>query len=208
VVSRLAPSHGVVLDFGAGQGEFLHRLCAARPDLRLAAVEPYMRIRYPGIVSHASMGAVADGSVDVLCAFETLEHVSEDEVESFIAHANRVCRPMARIVISVPIMQGLALPVKEISRSILFRRLSDYRLLELARGTLGITVRRADNVLLSHRGFDHRVLFGRLKAELVMLERFCSPFRVLPWWCNSQSFFVFAPGPSGGTGNVGRRGNG
>jgi hypothetical protein len=205
VVSRLAPTRGLILDFGAGEGEFLHRLGSDRPDVRLAAVEPYMHLKYAGIVSHGSMDAVGDGTVDVLCAFETLEHVSGDELESFIAHANRVCRPTARIVISVPIMQGLALPVKEISRSVLFRRMSDYRPLELARGTLGMTVRRADNVLLSHRGFDHRILCERLKAEFAMLERFCSPFRALPWWSNSQSFFVCAPRPIGRMGSAGRR---
>jgi hypothetical protein len=52
-------------------------------------------------------------------------------------------------------MQGASLPIKQAVRSILFRRFSDYSIGEIARGVLGLRVDRAENILLSHKGFDH-----------------------------------------------------
>jgi len=195
LAERQLPVGGTILDFGAGQGEFLHRLAVLRSDARLLAFEPYMSIRHPEVLNFPRMDEVLERSVDVLCAFETLEHVSDAQIEDFIAQAKRICGVDARIIVSVPVMQGAVLPVKELSKSILFRRFSDYSMTELGRGILGLEVRRAGNVLLSHKGFDHRVLFERLNREFGLLEKFYSPFRGLPWWCNSQAFFVFAVGP-------------
>ena len=188
---RLLPINGTIVDFGAGQGEFLHRLAKQRPDVHLVAFEPYMELKYPEIERRLSMEDIASTSVDFFCAFETLEHVPDEVIESFISEAKRVCRDDARIVVSVPIMQGAILPVKEISRSLLFRRFSDYSATEMMRGILGLKVDRADNILWSHKGFDQRTLLARLQTEFPLEEKFCSPFRQLPWWCNSQAFFVF-----------------
>ena len=192
LAERYLRSGGSILDFGAGQGDFLHQLAGVRPDARLFAFEPYMTIHHPEVLNFQSLDEVRERSVDVLCAFETLEHVSDTQIEDFILQAKRVCADGARIIVSVPIMQGAALPVKELCKSILFRRFSDYSLTELGRGILGLEVERASNVLLSHKGFDHRVLFERLNREFTLLKKFYSPFRRLPWWCNSQAFFVFA----------------
>jgi ubiquinone/menaquinone biosynthesis C-methylase UbiE len=192
LATRLLPEGGAILDFGAGQGEFLHRLAAARPDVRLIAFEPYMDLKYAEIERRLTMQDVEANSIDFFCAFETLEHISDEQIDSFIAEAKRVCRHNGRIVVSVPIMQGAILPIKEVSRSILFRRFSDYRFVELIKGILGMQVARADNILWSHKGFDQRALYNRLKAEFRPVERFYSPFRKLPWWCNSQAFFVLA----------------
>ena len=40
LVVKALPPDGTILDFGAGQGEFLHRLGSLRPDARLLAFEP------------------------------------------------------------------------------------------------------------------------------------------------------------------------
>jgi Methyltransferase domain len=191
LAARLLPQDGAILDFGAGQGDFLHQLAASRPDVRLNAFEPYMKLKYPEIENRLTMEEVERNSVDFFCAFETLEHISDEQVEYFIAEAKRVCRRNAKIVVSVPIMQGMILPIKEVSRTILFRRFSDYSIAEMMKGIFGMHVDRADNILWSHKGFDQRVLYDRLKDKFSQIERFYSPFPILPWWCNSQAFFVF-----------------
>lgn len=188
---RLLPRGGAILDFGAGQGEFLHRLAGQRPDVRLIAFEPYMELKYQEIENRLTMEEVEPNSIDFYCAFETLEHVSDKQIEYFIAEGKRVCRPNAKIVVSVPIMQGVILPIKEVSRSLLFRRFSDYSIVEMMKGIVGMKVSRAENILWSHKGFDQRRLYDRLQAAFGPEERFYSPFRHLPWWCNSQAFFVF-----------------
>lgn len=188
---RLLPRDGVILDFGAGQGEFLHRLAQLRPDVRLIAFEPYMDLKYDEIERRLTLAEIESNSVDFYCAFETLEHVPDQVLEDFIAEGKRVCRPGAKVVVSVPIMQGAVLPIKELSRSILFRRFSDYSAVQMIQGIFGLQVPRAGNILLSHKGFDQRKLYDRLKVTFGPQERFYSPFRYLPWWCNSQAFFVF-----------------
>ena len=59
---------------------------------------------------------------------------------------------------SVPIMTGPAMLLKELSRSILFRRRSDMTASEsLKAAFLGIPARRADDIKTSQRGFDWRL---------------------------------------------------
>ena len=193
LLTRLVPEGGTILDFGAGEGELLHRLAALRTDIRLLAVEPYMKIKYPEILNLRSLEKVENDSIDLLCAFETLEHISGQQVDIFVAQAIRICRTDAKIVVSVPIMHGPLLPLKELSRCILFRRLSEYSLAELMRGVCGLRIERASNLQLSHKGFDYRLLRDRLGASFKAIEEFYSPYQKLPWWCNSQVFFVFAP---------------
>lgn len=192
LAARLLRRGGSILDFGAGQGEFLHRLATQRPDVRLIAFEPFMTIKYPEIENRRTIEEVETNSIDFYCAFETLEHISDEQIERFIAEGQRVCRANGTIVVSVPIMQGVILPIKEISRSLLFRRFSDYGIAELMKGIVGMDVPRADNILWSHKGFDQRRLYDRLRATFYAEEKFYSPFRALPWWCNSQAFFVFS----------------
>jgi len=192
LAARLLPHSGSILDFGAGQGEFLHRLAMQRPDVRLIAFEPFMKLKYPEIESRRTMEEVEPNSIDFYCALETLEHISDEQIERFIAQGKRVCRPRGKIVVSVPIMQGAVLPIKEISRSLLFRRFSDYSVAEMVKGVVGMQVPRANNILWSHKGFDQRHLYDRLRTAFGAEEKFYSPFRNLPWWCNSQAFFVFS----------------
>lgn len=189
LLDESTPPNGTVLDFGAGPGELLHRLSLRRRDISLIAHEPYMEVRYEGI-AHLKMDDVEANSVDVLCSFETFEHLSAEYMEYFFHQSHRVCKPGARIVISVPIMVGLALPVKELSRSLLFRRWSDYGTVELLRGTLGLEVGRARDILASHKGFDFRALSSELTSRYRKQNVSFSPFTVLPWWLNSQAFFV------------------
>ena len=191
LVERHAPPGGLVVDFGAGTGEMLHLLGARRPDLQRAAIEPYMQVRHEGFPHHASLARLEPATVDVLTAFEVLEHLSEPDIAGFIADALRVCKPGATLIVSVPIMQGLALPLKELNRALLFRRPSDHSVPELFRAIAGYPVPRAADIRRSHKGFDHRALRTRLEHALDLQSHFSGPLTALPWWANSQSFLVF-----------------
>lgn len=136
------------------------------------------------------MSEIERGSVDVVGAFEVLEHVTDDELRDFLAEARAVLKPGGKLLVTVPIMYGLALPVKELSRALLHRRLSDTPALDLVKATFGIPIARAADRLSSHRGFDFRWLRGRIAETFRIADETRSPFAMAPWWVNSQAIFI------------------
>lgn len=192
LLERHAPTGGLVVDFGAGTGELLHQLGLLRPDLRRVAVEPYMPPRHADLPHLPDLAAVEAGTVDVLTAFEVLEHLSDQDIAAFVNDVTRTCKSGATLIVSVPIMHGLALPMKELNRALLFRRPSDYSAGELLYGLVGRLVQRTPDIRRSHKGFDHRALRTLLQGTFDLRSHISAPFGALPWWMNSQSFLVFA----------------
>jgi SAM-dependent methyltransferase len=182
------PQGGTVLDYGCGEGTFLKALAEARPDLTLLGYDPesgHVPDRYELVTD---MAAVPAASVDLLCCFETLEHLYDDEIAAFAADASRVLTPDGRLLVSVPVIGGPPLLLKELNRSIMFRRRSDYRAGELlAASFAGRPAPRPENIRVTHKGFDHRAVLAKLDG-FVVADSACSPFAGLPWWLNSQAF--------------------
>jgi SAM-dependent methyltransferase len=180
---------GTVFDYGCGQGDFLNTLADLRPDLRLIGFDPesgHDAERYTPIDDPAM---VEPASVDLVCCFETLEHLYDDEIASFLATADRVLVPGGEILISVPVIGGPTLLLKEANRAVLFRRRSDYSAPELlAASFAGRPAPRPDDIRVTHKGFDFRALIARLSERLDVSDLACSPFPALPWWLNSQVF--------------------
>lgn len=190
LADRLLPVGGTLLDFGAGEGSFLKQLHERQPNAKLWAVEPYMTIDAPQVKRFDAIADVPDRSVDVVGTFEVLEHVTDAELTEFLNGALRVLKPGGRLLVTVPIMYGAALPVKEVSRALLHRRWGDTGPIEIARGTLGMPVARTPNRRTSHKGFDFRELRSAIEARFTLAEHGYSPFRGLPWWLNSQAVFI------------------
>ena len=180
---------GVVVDFGAGTGLFLSTLGGRRPDVDLYAIEPFMppstdsRIHY--IPNFESLKLDAD----LITAFEVCEHLTDAETERFLSNAQHFIKTDRKLIISVPIMIGGSLILKELNRSILFRRASEYSITELIAGVLGRTVLRPTHRNLTHKGFDFRWLRERLRERFIIEDEILSPLP-LPWWANSQVFFI------------------
>ncbi|WP_337956262.1 class I SAM-dependent methyltransferase [Devosia sp. ZB163] len=192
LLEKHAPAGGLIVDFGAGTGEMLHQLGRRRSDLRRVAIEPYMQLLHADVSHLPNLASVEPRTVDVLTAFEVLEHLTDHEIAAFIADVSRTCKPGATLIVSVPIMQGLALPLKELNRVLLFRRPSDYSARDVLQGLFGRQVRRATDVRHSHKGFDHRALRVLLQGAFDLRSHFSAPLAALPWWANSQSFLVFS----------------
>jgi SAM-dependent methyltransferase len=182
------PRGGTVLDYGCGEGTFLNALAEVRPDLKLFGYDPesgHVPERYELVTD---MAVVPASSVDLLCCFETLEHLYDDEIAAFAADASRVLTPDGRLLVSVPVIGGPPLLLKELNRSIMFRRRSDYRAGELlAASFAGRPAPRPENIRVTHKGFDHRAVLAKLDG-FVVVDSACSPFTGLPWWLNSQAF--------------------
>jgi SAM-dependent methyltransferase len=180
---------GTVFDYGCGQGDFLNTLADLRPDLTLIGFDPesgHEAERYAAIDDPAT---VAAASVDLVCCFETLEHLYDAEIASFLGTADRVLVPGGEILISVPVIGGPTLLLKEANRAVLFRRRSDYAPRELLAASLaGRPAPRPDDIRVTHKGFDFRALLARLGERFEVADVTCSPFPTLPWWLNSQVF--------------------
>lgn len=184
------PLGGTVCDFGAGEGTFLTQLKERRPDAKLIAIEPFMTINDAAITRVAQATELSGGSIDLMTAFETLEHVTDEQLDTFLAETARSLRPSGKLLVTVPIMYGATLPLKEGSRVLLHHKLGDTSPVNIVRATFGKSITRAPNRLNSHRGFDFRWLAERMGAAFKIEQASFSPFPRLPWWLNSQAIFM------------------
>jgi 2-polyprenyl-3-methyl-5-hydroxy-6-metoxy-1,4-benzoquinol methylase len=189
LAEKYLPQKGVVVDFGAGTGLFLSTLGDRRSDVALYAVEPVMphtidsRIHY--VPNLETLGLEAD----LISAFEVCEHLTDAEIEQFLSDAHQSIRTNGRLIISVPIMIGGALILKELNTSLLFRRASEYLMTELLAGVFGGKVQRPTNRGQTHKGFDFRWLREKIRDRFSIEAEILSPLP-LPWWANSQVFFI------------------
>jgi SAM-dependent methyltransferase len=190
LADRLLPRGGTLLDFGAGEGAFLAEVSVDRPDARLLAVEPNMAQTVPGVERLAGLWEAEPGTVDLISALEVLEHLPDEALRDFLFASQRALRPGGQLLVTVPIMYGLALPLKEASRVLRRRRIDGITPGELVRATLGQPISRSENLAGSHKGFDFRRLRGIIAVSFMLRETGWSPFAQLPWWCNSQAMFV------------------
>jgi 2-polyprenyl-3-methyl-5-hydroxy-6-metoxy-1,4-benzoquinol methylase len=188
---------GTVLDYGCGDGAFLNALAEARPDLTLLGFDPESGHEPEGYRAVAAIDDVPDGSLDLLCCFETLEHLYPDETARFAADADRMLAPGGQVLISVPIIGGPPLLAKELNRMAMFRRRSDYSTRELLAASLaGRPAARPDDIRVTHKGFDHRRVLAGLGGDFTAADAACCPFPGLPWWLNSQWFALLRRSPS------------
>jgi 2-polyprenyl-3-methyl-5-hydroxy-6-metoxy-1,4-benzoquinol methylase len=197
-VTRQVRRGGSVLDYGCGQGDFLNTLAELRPDLSLYGYDPesdHAPERYTLVDDVATVPA---GSVDVVCCFETLEHLHAPEIAAFVDQSQRMLVDGGEVTISVPVIGGPPLLLKEANRALLFRRRSDYTARELLAASLaGRPAPRPDDIRVTHKGFDFRRLLAMLGGRFEVTDTACTPFPALPWWLNSQVFAGLRPRVSG-----------
>jgi hypothetical protein len=170
----------VLLDYGCGQGRFLHDIATdineQTPRVELLGYDPYQSAQYDGYRIVSDPTAIAAQSVTILTCLEVCEHLTDSETQEFIDFALYALAPNGRMLVTVPIMTGPAVLLKELSRSILFRRRSDMTGSELFRAAfLGIPARRADDIKASHRGFDWRVTRQTLLKNFRCVDTEYSP---------------------------------
>jgi SAM-dependent methyltransferase len=193
-VTREVRQGGTVLDYGCGQGDFLNTLAELRPDLSLYGYDPESDHSPERYALVDDVAAVPDGSVDMVCCFETLEHLYDPEIAAFVEQSRRVLAAGGEATISVPVIGGPPLLLKEANRALLFRRRSDYTARELLGASLaGRPAPRPGDIRVTHKGFDFRALLGVLGEHFEVADTACTPFPALPWWLNSQVFARLRP---------------
>lgn len=186
-----------LLDYGCGQGRFLHELAAEiKPSERgvtLLGYDPYQSAQFDGYRIVSDPGDIAPGSVDMFTILEVCEHLTDSETEEFIEFAAKVLSPNGRLLVSVPIEIGPAVLAKELSRCILHRRRPEMTTREWLRAAFrGVPARRAENVKNSHRGYDFRATQDRLLSTFSCLHVEFSPLPFDGWYGQSQVIMMFS----------------
>jgi len=106
-----ADKNAAVLDLGCGHGALLHfARDAGYTNLRgvdgsLQQVAAARRLGIEGVTEgdlNDTLEAQADASLDVVVAFDVIEHFTRDEVLPFVDQVRRVLRPGGRWIIHVP----------------------------------------------------------------------------------------------------------
>nr|WP_284503125.1 methyltransferase domain-containing protein [Caballeronia sp. GAWG1-1] len=198
LVTGLCAKRGTVVDFGAGPGLFLHTLGEARPDVTLVGHDPYMAPTFPEVKYAESLNNVTPQSVDVLTAFEVCEHLYDNELAMLLDDAARILKPSGALVISVPIMYGLAIAPKVSNwmlRSRSFK--SEYTPSEVLKSMVGMSVSRPINPRITHKGFDFRELRDLVSVGFDINAVHMSPVPHMPWWLSSQYFMICRPKAQG-----------
>jgi cyclopropane fatty-acyl-phospholipid synthase-like methyltransferase len=106
-----ADKDAVVLDLGCGHGAVIHfarelgyrnlRGIDGSPEQVTAAMQLGIEGVEEGDLLHA-LEAQADASLDVVVAFDVMEHFTRDELLPFVDQVRRVLRPGGRWIIHVP----------------------------------------------------------------------------------------------------------
>lgn len=178
------------MDFGAGTGLMLRTLGEVRTDAELIAIEPFMPPAPDPRLHYApAMAAIAARKVDLVTAFEVCEHLGDDDLDDFLSRTAGLLQLGGFLIVSVPIVIGPVVVLKEINHMILFRRPSELSAGEMARLIFGLPIDRPEDRNTTHKGFDFRWLRHQLLKRFVILKQFYAPLP-LPWWLNSQAFFI------------------
>lgn len=184
------PCSGRVLDYGCGSGVFLSALL----ELKYVAVgyEPFMqeRIRKDLPIYKEFTDVMELGPYNLITLFETIEHLSNTELEDFLDRCESLLLPSGSILVSAPIEIGPALFLKEFNRSIFRFKRPEHGLLELLKaGFLGLPARRAVDLKTSHKGFDFRLAIKYLETKgWNVLVMDYGPLPIKSWYGNSQVY--------------------
>jgi SAM-dependent methyltransferase len=205
LVHRCLPE--TVLDYGAGDGEFLRMLLGGSGPFpsKLIAYEPVMadllqqrtESLRPEVLILDEYDDLFAATYDLIVCLGVLEHMPMPEREKFYGLCEERLNPGGRCVIDVPVEIGPSLLVKHIGRRLLKGRPSEYTLPDLIQRALGRKVvdparhdpRSRETWILHHRGFDYRSLREELKQRFVLEQSFATPLKGLPPWLGNQEVF-------------------
>lgn len=201
IVYKFLQEGSTLVDYGCGQGRFLHDINNELKHKKcyLYGYDPYMASKFNGYEIVSNVDQILNDTVDIMTCLEVCEHLDDKETHEFINFAYEKLVEGGMLLVTVPIMIGPAVLIKEFSRSILFRRMPDMSFNELFLSSLlGIVPSRAEDIKNSHKGYDWRVTLQALKDKFIVEKIDFSPIKFFGWYGNSQAIMLFRKGASSG----------
>lgn len=199
------PDNGLVLDFGGGDGAFLHYLLNhERANFTGVLYEPFME-RNPSIDFNANLVhlktwdevvSASAGRFDVVFCQEVMEHFSPSRQEKALHDIRSVMAEQSWLVLSVPVEIGPVAIIKNIGRwkyRKKWRHVYTYK--NLLKSLFGVPISelRTGEEYLTHMGFYFTDLKNVILNNFNIEKMTGSPFPQLPLLMNSQVFFVCTP---------------
>lgn len=185
-IDRL-PAGATVVDYGCGQGRILSMMAERRADLRLIGWDPFMDARYAdGFEILNDPTAIADRSVSLITCLEVCEHLHDEHLEEFADYCAARLIDGGRILVTVPIMVGPALFLKELNRCVIYRQRPEHRISELFTGGLLARVPVRGDDFGPHRGYDYRHTLRYLSNRFALERIDYLPLPIKTWYGNSQ----------------------
>ena len=121
-----------------------------------------------------------------LISLETLEHLPEKDVASYLEEMSKIVNGYYSI--TVPNEKGLIFFAKHVMKFLLYRSSENYSMREIFWATFGQLDKVERN---EHKGIDYSVLYKNLCFYLDPIEVVGIPFKRLPCSMNTQVGFVF-----------------
>ena len=182
-----------ILDYGCGQGRFLNEIAyESRFTYRLMGWDPFADMKYDGFEVVSDRSHIESDSLDLITCLEVCEHLDALEFQEFMAFSQSRLKQSGRLLVTVPIMVGPALMLKQFNSSLLHRRRPEYSLREmLAASIWGAHITRAGDIKSSHKGYDFRETIELLRDAFILDRIRYSPLPIRTWYGNSQAI-VFA----------------
>lgn len=195
MVSDALPKGGTAVDFGAGPGTFVKLLRAERPDAQVVGYEPFMGTGSEHVVRDRSL---LPRRADVITALEVCEHLSPESIQEFVDFMKATLSDNGTAIVSVPIMVGPILLLKNLNFVLFKKPPYKYSFRELVSGVFYKPVSRFVNQqgMYTHKGFDWRNLRAILNQNFIITKETYSPFPWLYHGLNSQWFVALKKRPA------------
>ena len=186
------PINGYLLDYGCGDGYLIKKL--RKYKLNSYGYDPFSKATknqsLEKFIYRDILKIPTNRKYDLITIYETVEHLDIQEFMDFLEFCKFNLKRNGKILVSVPIMIGPALILKELRRLNLFKK-SDYGLMDLLFASIfGISPCRSINIKTSHKGYDFRETFKFIRSNYgKVVDIQYSPFKIGTWYGNSQVFF-------------------
>lgn len=194
---------GRLLDYGCGDGLFLHMFAAKAGNTQCTGFEPYMKaqdaldVRILRDWESVERDFAADKAQTVTC-FEVFEHLDAGRQVEALRKIRSVLAPGGRLVLSVPIEAGIPSLPKNLFRWMKHGKTAPtlYNGRNFVKSLIGrpIPEHRTGRDYLSHMGFYYWELEKVLAEGFTIEQRKFSPFPQLGPQANSQVFYRLKPG--------------
>ena len=191
-----------VLDYGAGDGEFLKKINKEIPGLKdISAYEPLIG-RYDevklNISSYKNMNVYhkydeIGKRYEVIFCMEVFEHLNKKLTVDALNNISNLLTKNGLCIVSVPIETGIGGFLKNIIRVIIGQTHSGLTFKNIFKILLGLKIERNEETdfISSHIGFSYYDLENLIiKKDFNILQKSFSPFSYLGASFNSQIFFV------------------